>query len=82
MITNRIFVGETILIKMVNVYVLRGVRTPIQVSCDISSGVAQRVVSARSGPRLKGMSVLDIEKDALLSETARFEFKPILDNEV
>ena len=58
------------------------IRTPIQVSCDISSGVAQRVVSARSGPRLKGMGVLDIEKDALLSETTGFECKPILATKV
>jgi hypothetical protein len=44
--------------------------------------VAQRVISARAGPRLKRMGVLDIEKDALLLETAGFQFKPIMDNEV
>jgi hypothetical protein len=41
-----------------------GMRAPAT-RCDISSGVAQRVVNARSGPRLKGMGILDIEKDAL-----------------
>jgi hypothetical protein len=56
----------------------RCIRTPTQVSCYISAGVTQRVVSARSGPRLKGMCVLDIEKDAVLLETAGFQFKPIL----
>ena len=44
--------------------------------------VAQRVVSARAGPRLKRMHTLDIGKDALSLETAGFEFKPIMANDV
>jgi hypothetical protein len=43
--------------------------------------LAQRGVSARSGPRLKRTHVLDIEKDALSLETAGFQCKPIMDNE-
>jgi hypothetical protein len=49
-------------------------------------GVLHRVSSdggkVRAGPRLKRMHVLDMEKDALPSETAGFEFKPILEKEV
>jgi hypothetical protein len=41
--------------------------------------LAQRGVSALSGPRLNRMHVPDIEKDALASEIAGFEFKPILE---
>ena len=35
-----------------------------------------RVVSARIGPRLQGMHVLDLEKDALASETTGLDLKP------
>jgi hypothetical protein len=41
------------------------IRAPCQVKSNISSMLAQRGVSARSGPRLNRMHVLDIEKDAL-----------------
>jgi hypothetical protein len=41
--------------------------------------LAQRGVSARSGPRLNRMHVPDIEKDALASETAGFVFELILE---
>ena len=40
-----------------------------------------RVVSARIGPRLQGMHVLDMEKDSPAPETTGFDLQPILEHD-
>ena len=55
--------------------------TPYQDKWRFSVSELPRAVRARLGPILKEIHLLDVGKDALISETAGLEFTPLLEND-